>query len=146
MADLLLKPVTVTSISSPQIGPFYVANISGQIDQIAILNNYQSFAKFEKDAFSQYVEDYQRISVSIDDNTCKYQLPPEPKTISEFIDQYSKVWLKPHIVYFRRSFVRRRDQISLTIGFDANLTAALSNLDIFDYLLQYSLPKITISQ
>lgn len=134
VASLLSKPVTVTSVSSSRVGPFYLANISGRLDEEAVLDSYQSFAKFEKDAFSQYVGNCRRIAVSVDDNTQNYRLPPEPKTIGGFMEQYSQVPLKPPIIYFRRSFQRRGDSVSLTIGFDVNLTPALSNLDIFEYI------------
>lgn len=118
--------------SSHVVNPFYIATVSGMVKSEKIMKEFGSWTRFAKCGFAPLLSDARQIIVSTEDNTLQYSLPPEPPNISDFSDNYPDLDSPPCIVYFKRTFIRRKDQVSFKIGFDVNLTATMSNLDLME--------------
>lgn len=125
----------VTLVSSSVVNPFYLATIMGVVDEVAVPATFGSWTRFEKTGFTLSLADVRCVEIYRKDNTSEHVLPPEPENIREFSLRYPDAGSKPYIIYFTRTFIRRGNQVSFNIGFDVNLSAAISNIDLIDAIM-----------
>lgn len=131
-------------VSSEITNPFYLATISGKLKEEQIKARFGSWRYFETHGcFSPLFEDDNLFCVSTDDNTTSYRLPPEPPDIQAFSSRYPDFPSGPPIVYFRRTYDRRGrgNMASFIIGFDANIAATVSNIQVMEAIKPKSLYK-----
>lgn len=140
LASLFGDNLIVSYVSSPIVGPFYLATLSGKVKEREVLASHNSWTRFEKDAFCSVLEKNLQIKISRADDTNAHDLPPEPELIADLANQYPEYPSGQHITYFKRSFQRRKTNVSLSVGFDANLAPALSNIELINYFAKNFAP------
>ena len=127
-------PCLVSMVSSPVVNPFYLCVVSAIIDNSAVPTKIESWTKLERNGFAPLLRDSPRIQVCREDSTANHKLPAEPETIDEFARRYPDPHSVAYIVYFTRTFQRIGTDVAFKIGFDVNLTAAMSNVDLLEAL------------
>lgn len=121
----------VTLMSSALVNPFYIATIGAVVDPEPVVREFGSWTRFERSGVVPRLRGAPQIEVCSEDNTSRHYLGPEPENVQEFSVRYPDS-SKPFIVYFGRTFERMGEMISFKIGFDVNLTAAMSNIDLIN--------------
>jgi len=134
LCALIKRPIHLSYWYSEVVGPFYMAQVRGSLDYDAIIDTFGSLNNFEKDKFASLLHQ-SSVKITSADSTVDFVLPPEPVWIGDFAAQYpDKTRVCQPIVFFRRTFMRRGNELSFSFGFDANVVPVLANIAIIEYV------------